>query len=278
MSASERIKGYIGQHGPVIPVQIAKELQTDIIIASAHLSELVSNKQLKISSIKIGGSPLYYLPGQEKDLQKFSDRLHEKEKRTYDLLLEKGVLRDNELDPVSRVTIKNIKDFAVPLQVNHSNRTEVFWKWYLLPKEDAEKMIRKKLGVKEASAPKQEQKKLEQSNIGKEKSQKSNVESVFFKQIEDYFRKNNIKIKQQNIIRKDTDFEFTVELPSSVGGLDYYCKAKSKKKINDGDLSSAFIKGQSKKLPVLFLIKGDLTKKAKEMLGTEFQGMRVRKI
>ena len=100
----------------------------------------------------------------------------------------------------------------------------------------------------------------------------------FSKIIEDYFTKNRIKIIEENIVRKESESEFIIQVPSSVGSLTYFCKAKSKKKINDGDLSSAYIQGQSKKLPVLFLTKGELTKKAEGLLEKEFKGMYVKKI
>ena len=67
-------------------------------------------------------------------------------------------------------------------------------------------------------------------------------------------------------------------MPSAVGSLIYYCKARSKKRISDSDLSSAFVQGQLKKLPVLFLTKGELTKKAKEMLSKEFKSIKIKKI
>ncbi len=69
-----------------------------------------------------------------------------------------------------------------------------------------------------------------------------------------------------------------IEIPSSVGGLKYFCKAKNKKKVNDGELSSIYIQAQSRKLPVLFITKGEFTKKAKEMLEKEFKGLKVKQL
>jgi hypothetical protein len=69
MSNQELILQTIKTKGPVIPNQIAKVIETDILFASAHLSELVSSNKLKISNTKIGGTPGYFLPGQESRLQ-----------------------------------------------------------------------------------------------------------------------------------------------------------------------------------------------------------------
>ena len=74
----EKILSFIKGKGPVLPVEVAKHIDSNILMASAHLAELSSNGKLKISNVKVGGSPLYYLPGQEAQLQKFADSLEEK--------------------------------------------------------------------------------------------------------------------------------------------------------------------------------------------------------
>ena len=72
LETRERIVEIVKQKGPVLPVHISKEIGSDILMASAHLAELTASKRLKISTIKVGGSPLYYLQGQEEMLQKFT--------------------------------------------------------------------------------------------------------------------------------------------------------------------------------------------------------------
>ncbi len=56
---------FLRREGPVQPSQLANELNTNILFASAILSELVSTKEAKITSVKKGGSPFYYVKGQE---------------------------------------------------------------------------------------------------------------------------------------------------------------------------------------------------------------------
>ena len=285
MDTRDKIIEFIRLKGPILPVQIAKEIGSNILMASAHLSELTATKQLKVSNVKFGSSPLYYLPGQEPRLQQFSSNLQEKEKRAYDLLGQKKILRDNELEPLMRVAMRAIKDFAVPLQVDYQGSKEIFWKWFLLSAQEAETMIKSQLKPIKTETPKTEApakeiqktiKEIEKKEIPKKEEMP--VKDSFCNEIQDYFNKNNIKIIEQKIVRKNADLNFVIDVPSSVGNLRYYCVAKSKKKINDGDLSSAYIKAQSKKLPVLFLTKGDLTKKAKEILEKEFKGMSIKRV
>jgi len=60
--------------------------------------------------------------------------------------------------------------------------------------------------------------------------------------------------------------------------MDFYCKARNKKRCNEADLSTAFVQGELRKLPVIFLTTGDLTKKAKELLSKEFKNIIINKI
>jgi len=150
METNDKILELIKVKGPVVPSNISKDINYDILMTSAHLSDLSSQNKLKISNIKIGSSPLYYLPGQESSLQNFSHHMHEKEKKAFDLLKEKKILRDNKLEPVIRVALREIKDFAVQLIVTYQDNKEIFWKWYLIGKEEAEKLTKAILLDKES--------------------------------------------------------------------------------------------------------------------------------
>ncbi|MBW2990002.1 hypothetical protein KY358_06835 [Candidatus Woesearchaeota archaeon] len=345
----EMILQLIKEKGPALPADVARHIGSNILMASAHLSELTSRSILKISCVKVGGSPLYFIPGQESQLQRFSGNLHEKEKKAYDLLSQKKVLRDNDLEPVVRVALRAIKDYAVPLQVSFAGSSEIFWRWYLLANQEAEELIRgaipemmegeedkgqvkkdigrddaplgegaddtekkdtqekkiteQKIGQQEAEAVKEAPKGKEKETAGikkgpeekegafdkdgktglrkqelpKRKKPARKDNSQFMDNILRYFSENRINIASKEVIRK-TEIDFIIEVPSAVGNLAYYCKAKNKKKVNDPDLAAAFAQGQLRKLPVLFLTSGELTKRAKEMLEKDFKGMGVRNV
>ena len=287
MDINQKIVDLIEIKGPVIPSQISKEVGLDILMTSARLSELSSDGKLRISNLKVGGTPLYYLPNQVSSLQNFFQNLHDKEKTAFNLLKEKKILRDKELEPVIRVALRQIKDFAVPLQVTHQDRTDLFWKWYLLNKEEASSLIKslldEKLPEKETEAKEEIKEKEFSREIKKpteEKQTKKFIDQThsFLEEINPHLKKNRIIIKSMEIIRKNSEIDFILEIPSGIGTLEYYCKAKNKKRISEGDLSSAYVQGQLKKLPVLFLAKGELTKRAKEMLNKEFKNININNI
>ena len=77
------IYNFVRANGPILPVQIAKSVNKDIMYAGAILSSLVASGRVKITNVKMGGSPFYYVFGQEFKLQDLSKYLREKEKEAY---------------------------------------------------------------------------------------------------------------------------------------------------------------------------------------------------
>lgn len=360
----------ITMKGPVLPAHINRDLKRDLIFTGAMLSELVDSKKLKLTRLKVGGSPLYYLPGQEHRLQYFTKNLHEKEQKAYELLRQNRVLADREQEPVIRAALREIKDFAVPLEVTADGATTLFWKWSLLPQAEAEALIKEKvsrssepvasllpsapyepvpsssplLPVSSSISPaplpiadaiqKHKEMLMQQTSIqqplsapeplpaavpasvisplplkelvekkqkkkpAKEKTppqpehelQKKLSEEIetppvmeptdddFYAAVKKYFDKNNIIIKKLSIQRKNSELEAEISVPSSIGTLDFYCKAKNKMRCSDGDISTVFLEGQRRKLPILFLITGEITKKAITLLSSELKTVTVKKL
>jgi len=286
---------------PLQPTNVAKALGKDSFMASAMLADLASKGKLKISNIKVGSSPLYYVPGQEASLQEFIKSLNEKDQKTVILLSEKKILRDKELDPLTRVSLRQTKDFSIPLEVGLNEQRELFWKWYLLSNEDAEKLIKEMLNIKEPEIKKEQSIQIEQPILQQEKQEdqrtekrvrrkrvekQEKIETIeqelnketnvdFDNNVKKFFQENKIIIQEQLIQKKNS--ELLLEIPSPVGTLNYYCVVKDKKKITDGDLSNAFVQGQLRKLSILFITRGELTKKAEEML-KQLKGLTFKKI
>ena len=320
MSANERILLLMKEKGPVIPVQLSKEIKDSILMTSARLSELLSSKKIKISAnVKVGGSPLYYLAGQESMLQNFSNNLGNVEKKAYDLISQGKVLRDSMMEPAIRVALRQIKDFAIPLNVFYNNAYETFWKWYLMDNVQAEVFIKDYLSKAQSAPEKLVEKGIEESstkvvnypateipisspankeiNIPKNENkstiaetQKELVKKEEPKKLRkigekanerhaaNFFAANKLSIIESLETKKSAELEFIVELRTSIGEIRYFCKYKSKKKINDSDLSSALVQAQSKSLPLLFLSNGALSSKASDMLNKEFKGIIFKKV
>jgi hypothetical protein len=141
---------FIKTNGPVLPVQIAKVLETEVLFASAVLSELTATKRLKVSKRPIGGSPLYFIPGQENLLaEKLLAKLKAPEKEAYDLLEKEKLIWEGELSSLQRVALSNIKDFAVKLEVESNGNKYGFWKFHLTTDQEAGEIIKTKYSFDE---------------------------------------------------------------------------------------------------------------------------------
>ncbi|MDO8528840.1 MAG: hypothetical protein Q7S06_03030 [Nanoarchaeota archaeon] len=132
LAVKEKIFSFINIKGPSIPVRVAKEAGLSMLFASAFLSELLSETRIKISHMKVGGSPIYFVPGQENLLENFSQYLGNKEKEVFAILKEKRFLFDLEQLPSVRVALREMKDFAVPFKRGE----EIIWRYFLVPESE----------------------------------------------------------------------------------------------------------------------------------------------
>jgi len=293
-----RIVSVLKQKGPSVANSIGKTLELPNILTCAILSELTAEKIVKASNLKVGGSPLYYLPGQEIALENFLKFLELKEREAFARLKEAGILVDVELEPAIRVALRNIKDYAVPLRVNVNNADKVIWKYFLLRNEDAEikvnelfKKEEKKVEEVKPEAKPEIRKEVKQDQRAQERitSQDNNKEEIQkikpetkeeekpklkerkkkalktdLKGVaEKWLSKNKAELKKE-IEGKES---FVISIPSEIGKLDFLLILKNKKVI-EGDLAIAYQEGLSQRLPVILLHKGKPSKKVIEYAST----------
>jgi hypothetical protein len=122
----EKILSILRMKGPTIPVYISQEIGISMLFTSAFLSELLSDKLIKMSNMRVGNSPIYFIAGQEPQLEKFSHYLKSKEKDAFLLLQERKFLKDSEQSPAIRYALRSIKDFAFHFRKNN----EIFWRYF----------------------------------------------------------------------------------------------------------------------------------------------------
>ncbi len=238
------------------------------------------------------------------------------------------MLNDAEQDPLTRVSLRNTKDFAKPLDVAIDGNKMMFWKFYLLTDEQAADAIRQsfkkpepepvpvsqEVPVKKPRKPRTRKPKVavepqtqlspadaavvpqtpavasepaeavvpsveEQKPIvpAEAASQALVGDDPFLQKLMAFFASNNITILEQVALKKKNEYDFVLSLASPVGQLHYYCKAKNKTKVGEADLSHAFVQGQLKKLPILFLSPGTLTKPAQDLM-KELKGLTVKQV
>lgn len=259
----EKIISILRKNGPGLPVHIAKEIESSILFTSAFLSELASEKRIKISYMKVGNSPLYYLSGQEPLLEKFSHHLKSKEKDAFILLKEKKIIKDSEQDPAIRVALREIKDFAIPFKKDE----EIFWRYFTIPitefkiaekpRKIEKKKTEKTLDIFDASRKKELIKRTQKKKISKTSQKERN----FFNKVKEFLSEKSTELidiisfsRNEIILRvKDTEGEKIMV-------------AYNKKRISDNDIIKAAKKSSEFNLPYIVLSLGKPLKKVHELI------------
>ncbi len=270
----EKILSILKSRGPSLPVHIAGGTGLSMLFASAFLSELFSEKKIKISNMKVGNSPIYFLPEQEFMLQNFSQFLKSKEKDAFILLKQKKVLKDWEQEPAIRVALRAIKDFAIPFKKNE----EIFWRYFTEEEKEKPKQDIEKEPQIEIQTPSEEPEKLSEKpqpkdlNIfdekpapkdkGKEKkktkrkktSQKKNEK--FFNKVKEHLSQKSIEILDIESFSKND-----LVLKIKKDNKEKLLMAYNKKRITELDLIKAYKKASETGLPYVILSLGEPAKK-----------------
>lgn len=273
MQIKEKIISLLRMNGPSLPVHIAKGTGLSILFASAFLSELFYEKKIRISDMKVGNSPLYLLPGQEPQLERFFQYLKSKEKEAFLLLKERKFLKDSEQQPAIRVALREIKDFAIPFQ----REEEIYWKYFTIPEEEFSKKekpvvleIKEEIQEEPEEEAKEdlnifdeeekETKRPEKKKILRKRSNKKHDEQ-FFNKIKEFLSEKNIEITDIQSFNKND-----LVLKIKDNHKEKLLIAYNKKRIISSDLMKAYKKSLEANLPYMILSLGEPAKNLKELI------------
>ena len=283
MQTKEKIISLLRMNGPSLPVHIAKGTGLSILFASAFLSELFYEKKIGISNLKVGNSPLYFIPGQELQLERFAENnLKNKEKEAFLLLKNEKFLKDSEQQPAIRVALREIRDFAIPLK----KEEEIYWRYFTVSEQE----FNKKEIPKEKIIVEEIQKSAEQAEESEEEEEQENSKeelNIFDK--EDTQKKEKRKItKKRKSQKQDENFfnkvkEFLSGKKIEIIDIQNFNKndlvlkikenkeeklliAYNKKKITNADLIKAYKKSAESDLPYIILSLGEPARNIKELV------------
>lgn len=184
----DKIVQFLENTGPSLPVHIASNIQQNSLFTSAFLSELLAERRIKTSNMRIGSSPLYMIQGQEAQLEKFQDSIKGKEKEALVLLKENKFLKDkDQLAPI-RIALRMIKDFAKPFKKND----EIIWRYFTISENE--------YNSEKTEEAKQQETQAEENlkNIIEEKA-KEKVEEITEKDNEPKEDKEKVESSQQEV-------------------------------------------------------------------------------
>jgi hypothetical protein len=290
----QKIIKLLDERGPSLPIHITKVSGLNLMFTSAILSELLNEKKVKTSYLRIGSSSLYLLPGQEPKLEGFSDNLNGFEKEAFLKLKENKFLEEDKQDPAIRVALKSIKDFAIPVK----REDKVYWKYFLLSNKELENLldkgtqeIRKVTSQVWQDIEKEKDKEETKGRINKIASEIEGTQKELEKSKEEVLEK---VLSQQNPansmrLKKKKDTKFSLEIKEKlrqkgaiieeeiylgrkevlakifIENKEHILLAFDKKKISDSDLLKLMKKTQLK-LPLYILAKGEIPKKMKDLI------------
>ncbi len=275
----------LDQQGPSLPLQIARGTQLSPVFASAILSELVGEQKVRMSKLKFGSSPLYLLPGQEQKLESFADEnLTGMEKKAYNRLKEEKIIDDITQEPAIRVALRSINDFAMPIRF----QDKIIWKYKFITNEEAREIISKrnlnspgdKTLEKIEEKPKIEEEpevleektiltveespeKIEEKEVKTKKKKETNEE--FMEELKAFLLSKDIEfIKEVEVKKKE--ITAIVRVNSDLGKMSFLLIAKDKKKLNVADLTMAYQKAVTSKMPCYLISRNEPSKTAETFL------------
>ena len=275
----DKIASIIRQRGPCLPDTIAKDAGVNSLFASAFLSELLGEKRIRMTDMKVGSSPVYFIQGQEPLLENFSKFLKSKEKEAFGILKERKILKDSEQEPAIRVALRAIKDFAIPFK----NDNDAYWKYFIVSNEEVGKMfeslpkvkaIEEKAKKPEAEeevkkeAVKEVQTKIIEKTIAKKSFQKKKVvlkkpqkNDRFLEKIREFLSKSSVEIMGIESIGKNE-----VVLKTRKNNLEILLVAYNKSRIDEKDIVKASKKASEFGMKYSIVSLGKLPKKILDLL------------
>ncbi len=272
----------ISTKGPSLPAYVARAANLSILFASAFLSELYAEGKVRMSNMKVGSSSLYYLEGQEAQLENFVEYLNSREKEAFDMLKKEKILSDELQPPAIRVALRAVKDFAIPIKLTVDGEQKICWKYFLVPDSEVKSIAQEHFGqekknekvesqtslIQKPAESLQEPEKIQEIQTKKEmkvRKKPQNEESAFTKKVKAHLIKHNVEVLS-TILEKKKELLAKISVNTLFGKQEYYLIAKDKKKISEDDLAIILQKAQAEKMPALLLSSGDIDKKSRAYL------------
>tara|TARA_Y100000310_G_C20617932_1_gene781662 strand:- start:82 stop:960 length:879 start_codon:yes stop_codon:yes gene_type:complete len=259
-----KIISFLDSNGPSLPVRIAKKIEMEPVFASAILSELLNEKRIKLSHMKIGASPLYLLPNQEKKLEEQNSNLKNIEREAYLKLKENKFIIDKDEIPAIRVALRNLKDFAKSFNF----KEKIIWRYAfiseeeiinLLKKENPEKIEKKRIENNlEIKIPKEiithSKEIIPKENKMEDIFKENEFSTEFSEEVKNFLSKNKIELVEE-IQADKKEIVAKISIETTLGKLNFILIAKNKKTTSKDEIHSALQRANYHKMPCLYLLK-----------------------
>lgn len=270
-----KIVRFLAENGPSHPIQVGKVLGKDSFMTSAILSEVLGRGGVKRSQKNVGNTPIYYLEGQEERMMKVvEDSLNLIEGKVLKSFKERKVVADDDLSVQEKFVLNNLKDFVVPLHVKAGDREMTIWRLVGVSNDRVAELFNSRAvrePEREVAVPKGEAK----ESVFDEKKPVEEVRKdvgEFEAQVKRKIEETGGEILEREVVRKGSEMNLVVRFHQPFERR-CFIKARGKKRITKSDLSMAHIEGADRKMPVVLLTYGNLSKKNAEYAKKKFGDM-----
>ncbi len=243
----EKVLSFLKMNGPSLPVDVAKAIGYNSFLTKAVLGELINKGLIKKSHRPIGGSLIYFVPEHVNRMRELlKSDLSIPERQVLNKLSSIGRVLMSSLTPHDRAFINKLIDF-ISVERRGDDYLITYYDYkpqsVVKPEPPVITPVNSELRLFENS-PKV----------------KSVVKNDFESRVRDYLNIIGEVISFKKI-KVNSEYDFIIKV-SKPFVQELFVKAKSKKSINETDLSVVYTEALRLKKPALLLTTGSISKRA----------------
>jgi len=317
----DRILELVQKNGPSLPVDISSKLGLDSFLASAYMQQLVEQGRLGVGKKFVGGSKIFFIPGQEstaeakakalieasqKTARTFASEVPEnpevqKKRNEFSVRLGEIESREKKSKLIEPHAVPEPGHKVIPITIKHVSQ-EVG----AIPNKAVGGQLMPKVNIPEPEVKKESPKPLQNIDVAEVRYEAPKLEipepviedkaesedsaslaaqgkSKIREVIESKFLKKpspplepsplvdsamamlvdaGCEIVGKELTKKGKEANIIFDLPTKIGNIKMLAVIRNKKSISEADLSMAYTEGVNRKMPVVFITNGRMTKNA----------------
>ncbi len=286
--------------GPVLPVEVASKLGVDSFLANAYLSQLVDAGKIKQSNERVGNSFVYFLAGQEAQASsrisnllqggKKTARMYassvpagpevEQKRQAFTQRLAEIEAKEQIRKPAPQQPLPQIAQ-QKPQTVSETQKQEFLSTLRPAIESQLKQQAPPQVQSAQLNLPKIPSPQAVFAAVGQNfNSQRvegmEKAKSVFHKIKSTIFMEEGRVVEKalgflvdagseiigKELRKKGREADILAIVPTPIGPIKFFVMARDKRTVSEAELSLAFTAGQHKKLPVIYVTNGKLTKSA----------------
>lgn len=273
----QKIISILQQFGPLLPVEVASKIGIDSFMVKAYLSELVGEGKIKISQEKIAESNIYFLAGQEAQVQQRIFQIGQQSQKTARIYSKSNIDVTPEIQAKRDAFAKRLAEIEEAERKQRAQKTQIQNRSNLpAPQPVAAPPVSfPAISREQASYNHKPEPDIELSKLGAEYAPEAGRD--FISRAMDWIRMSNYEIVEE-LTSKKASVSLVITANSDFGKLNFYVEIKDKKTITKADLVSIYAAAMEQKCPGILITNGQLAKSAQNFLEEKGNIIKVKKL